>query len=157
MKRFLLVFSAILLASSIFAQSNNSIYNKYSGKQGVSSVYISPSMFKMMKSLPEVEIYDDKDVHFEQIIKSFEGMYVIEVENIALVKSMISDVESMIAKGNLELLMEVKESDETVRIYVEKEGDMFKKFIMLEREDDSATFISIDAKMPQEAFAELLK
>ncbi len=157
MKRFLLVFSAILLASSIFAQSNNSIYNKYSGKQGVSSVYISPSMFKMMKSLPEVEIYDDKDVHFEQIIKSFEGMYVIEVENIALVKSMISDVESMIAKGNLELLMEVKESDETVRIYVEKEGDMFKKFIMLEREDDSATFISIDAQMPQEAVAELLK
>lgn len=157
MKRFLLVFSAILLASSIFAQSNNSIYNKYSGKQGVSSVYISPSMFKMMKSLPEVEIYDDKDVHFEQIIKSFEGMYVIEVENIALVKSMISDVESMIAKGNLELLMEVKEPDETVRIYVEKEGDMFKKFIMLEREDDSATFISIDAQMPQEAVAELLK
>ncbi len=157
MKRFLLVFSAILLASSIFAQSNNSIYNKYSGKQGVSSVYISPSMFKMMKSLPEVEIYDDKDVHFEQIIKSFEGMYVIEVENVALVKSMISDVESMIAKGNLELLMEVKESDETVRIYVEKEGDMFKKFIMLEREDDSATFISIDAQMPQEAVAELLK
>lgn len=157
MKRFLLVFSAILLASSIFAQSNNSIYNKYSGKQGVSSVYISPSMFKMMKSLPEVEIYDDKDVHFEQIIKSFEGMYVIEVENIALVKSLISDVESMIAKGNLELLMEVKESDETVRIYVEKEGDMFKKFIMLEREDDSATFISIDAQMPQEAVAELLK
>ena len=157
MKRFLLVFSAILLASSIFAQSNNAIYNKYSGKQGVSSVYISPSMFKMMKSLPEVEIYDDKDVHFEQIIKSFEGMYVIEVENVALVKSMISDVESMIAKGNLELLMEVKESDETVRIYVEKEGDMFKKFIMLEREDDSATFISIDAQMPQEAVAELLK
>lgn len=157
MKRFLLVFSAILLASSIFAQSNNTIYNKYSGKQGVSSVYISPSMFKMMKSLPEVEIYDDKDVHFEQVIKSFEGMYVIEVENIALVKSMISDVESMIAKGNLELLMEVKESDETVRIYVEKEGDMFKKFIMLEREDDSATFISIDAQMPQEAVAELLK
>ncbi len=157
MKRFLLVFSAILLASSIFAQSNNTIYNKYSGKQGVSSVYISPSMFKMMKSLPEVEIYDDKDVHFEQIIKSFEGMYVIEVENVALVKSMISDVESMIAKGNLELLMEVKESDETVRIYVEKEGDMFKKFIMLEREDDSATFISIDAQMPQEAVAELLK
>ena len=157
MKRFLLVFSAILLASSIFAQSNNAIYNKYSGKQGVSSVYISPSMFKMMKSLPEVEIYDDKDVHFEQIIKSFEGMYVIEVENIALAKSMISDVESMIAKGNLELLMEVKESDETVRIYVEKEGDMFKKFIMLEREDDSATFISIDAQMPQEAVAELLK
>lgn len=157
MKRFLLVFSAILLASSIFAQSNNSIYNKYSGKQGVSSVYISPSMFKMMKSLPEVEIYDDKDVHFDQIIKSFEGMYVIEVENVALVKSMISDVESMIAKGNLELLMEVKESDETVRIYVEKEGDMFKKFIMLEREDDSATFISIDAQMPQEAVAELLK
>lgn len=157
MKRFLLVFSAILLASSIFAQSNNAIYNKYSGKQGVSSVYISPSMFKMMKSLPEVEIYDDKDVHFEQIIKSFEGMYVIEVENVALVKSMISDVESMIAKGNLELLMEVKESDETVRIYVEKDGDMFKKFIMLEREDDSATFISIDAQMPQEAVAELLK
>lgn len=157
MKRFILIISAILFATSAFAQSNNAIYNKYSGKQGVSTVYISPNMFKLMKYLPEVEILDDKEVRFDKIIRTFEGMYVVEIENIALAKNLVSDVESMIAKGKLELLMEVKEKDETVRIYAEQEGDIFKKLIVLEKEDDSATYISIDAEMSQEAVAELLK
>ncbi|MGN1220353.1 MAG: DUF4252 domain-containing protein, partial [Candidatus Cryptobacteroides sp.] len=123
----------------------------------VSTVYISPNMFNLLKTLPVVEISEDKEVQFDKIIKSFEGMYVIEVEDVSLAKNLISDVESLISKGKLELLVEVKEADETVRIYAEREGDMFKKLIVLEKEDDSATYISIDASMPQEAVAELLK
>ena len=158
MKRFILMLAAAVIAVTSLAQSSdNSLYKKYSGKQGVSSVYISPAMFKLMQKLPEVELADDRDVHFERIIKTFEGMYIIEAEDTPLVKELTSDVEARLHKGQLALLMEVVEKDEKVRMYVRQEGELIKQFIMLELEDDSATYISIVADMPVEDFNALIK
>lgn len=158
MKRFILMLAAVMIAVTSLAQSSdNSLYKKYSGKPGVSSVYISPAMFKLMQKLPEVELADDKDVHFERIIKTFEGMYIIEAEDTPLVKELTSDVEALLQKGQLALLMEVVEKDEKVRMYVRQEGEVVKQFIMLELEDDSATYISIVADMPVEDFNALIQ
>ena len=158
MKRFILMLAAALIAATSLAQSSdNSLYKKYSGKPGVSSVYISPTMFKLMQKLPEVELTDDKDVHFERIIKTFEGMYIIEAEDSPLVKELAADVEALLRKGQLELLMEAIEKDETVRMYIRQEGDLVKQFIMLETEDDSATYISIVADMPVADFNALVR
>ena len=147
MKRFILMLAAAVIAVTSLAQS----------RPGVSSVYISPAMFKLMQKLPEVELADDRDVHFERIIKTFEGMYIIEAEDTPLVKELTSDVEALLQKGQLALLMEVVEKDEKVRMYVRQEGELIKQFIMLELEDDSATYISIVADMPVEDFNALIK
>ena len=149
--------AAVIAVTSLAQSSYNSLYKKYSGKPGVSSVYISPAMFKLMQKLPEVELADDRDVHFERIIKTFDGMYIIEAENTPLVKELTSDVEALLQKGQLALLMEVVEKDEKVRMYVRQEGELIKQFIMLELEDDSATYISIVADMPVEDFNALIK
>ena len=53
--------------------------------------------------------------------------------------------------------MEVVEKDEKVRMYVRQEGELIKQFIMLELEDDSATYISIVADMPVEDFNALIQ
>ena len=104
-----------------------------------------------------MELADDRDVHFERIIKTFEGMYIIEAEDTPLVKELTSDVEALLQKGQLALLMELVEKDEKVRMYVRQEGEFIKQFIMLELEDDSATYISIVADMPVEDFNALIK
>ena len=52
MKKIILSMVAILMAVSMSAQNGESIYRKYSGKEGVTGVYISPAMFRMMGSLP---------------------------------------------------------------------------------------------------------
>ena len=147
----------MIAVTSLAQSSDNSLYKKYSGKPGVSSVYISPAMFKLMQKLPEVELADDRDVHFERIIKTFEGMCIIEAEDSPLVRELTSDVEALLQKGQLALLMEVVEKDEKVRMYVRQEGELIKQFIMLELEDDSATYISIVADMPVEDFNALIK
>ena len=74
-----------------------------------------------------------------------------------MVKELSSDVDALLQKGQLELLMEVVEKDEKVRMYVRQEGELIKQFIMLELEDDSATYISIVADMPVEDFNALIK
>ena len=84
-------------------------------------------------------------------------MYIIEAEDTPLVKELSSDVEALLQKGQLELLMEVVEKDEKVRMYIRQQGEVVKQFIMLETEDDSATYISIVADMPVEDFNALIQ
>ena len=81
-------------AMSAAAQDGKEIYNRYSGKKGVSSVYISPTMFKMMKSLPEVSM-ESGEVDFSSIIKTFNGMYIIDIEEPELAKSLSEEVTAM--------------------------------------------------------------
>ena len=50
MKRILVMTVAVLTAVSAFAQSGKDIYNRYSGREGVSAVYISPAMFRGRKT-----------------------------------------------------------------------------------------------------------
>ena len=58
MKRILLLAVLLLSALTASAQSGKSLYQKYSDAENVSAVYISPSMFKLIGKLPEIEIGD---------------------------------------------------------------------------------------------------
>lgn len=158
MKKIFMIIAALLITAGAMGQNNyNSLYKKYSGKKDVSSVYISPTMFKMMKSLPEIEISDDKEVRLDRIISTFDGMYIVEVDNRNLASDLSKDVNALVSSGKLELLMEAIEKDETVRIYVELKNNIVTKFVLLEQEDDSATFISIVAEMTMDDLKRLIK
>ena len=58
MKKFIVIAAAMLLTVSAFAQDGRSIYNKYSDGKGVTSVYVSPSMFKLMRRIPDIDLGD---------------------------------------------------------------------------------------------------
>ena len=82
----------VLAAITSFAQSGESIYKKYSGNKGVSAVYISPSMFRMIGKLPDLEI-EDTDINLAGIIQTLNGLYIIEAENKSIAAALLSDVE----------------------------------------------------------------
>lgn len=56
MKRFIVMAVMLLMAVGASAQEGRNIYNRYSGGKGVSAVYISPSMFKLIGKLPDLEV-----------------------------------------------------------------------------------------------------
>ena len=56
MKKIALIAAFSLLVATAFAQDGKSIYNKYSDEKNVSAVYISPTMFRLMGSIPEIEM-----------------------------------------------------------------------------------------------------
>ena len=51
MKKLFIIAAVMLLGTLAKAQDAKSIYNKFSDEQGVSAVYISPSMFKLIGKL----------------------------------------------------------------------------------------------------------
>ena len=73
MKRIAII-AALLLASIFsFAQTGKSIYQKYSDAEGVSAVYISPAMFRLIGKIPDLHV-EGEDVNLAPIIQSLSGL-----------------------------------------------------------------------------------
>ena len=149
MKKIIAIAAALIMAATAFAQDGRSIYQKYSDYDGVSGVFISPAMFRMMGRLPDMEI-DDSEVNLSSIIKSLSGMYIINSENPELIPSLKKDADKLITKGGYELMMEAKDNGETVRIFTAGTEEIVTSFVLLTYERDGCTFICLDGQMPRE-------
>ena len=155
MKRILFLLAALLLTLSAAAQNGKSIYQKYSDAENVAAVYISPAMFRLIGRIPDVETGDGK-VNLSPVIRSLSGMYIINSENAAINENLRNEAERFIKSGKYELLMEAKDSGETVRMYTVGSEKTIEGFVMLAAETDEVTFICLGGQMPRKEFEELL-
>lgn len=155
MRRILILFAALLLSYSAFAQSGKSIYQKYSDADQLSAVYISPAMFRLIGRIPDLETGDNK-VNLTPVIRSLTGMYILNSENASINEQLRSDAERFIKNGRYELLMEVKDHGETVRMYTVGSEKVIEGFVMLAAEPDQVTFICLDGEMPRDQFEGLV-
>ena len=155
MKRIVILFAALLLTCSAFAQNGKSIYQKYSDAEKVSAVYVSPAMFRMIGRIPDLEMGDD-NVNLSPVIRALTGLYILNSENPDINGNLRADAERFIKSGKYELLMEAKDSGETIRMYTIGNDRMIEGFVMLAAEPDEVTFICLDGQMPRKEFEELL-
>lgn len=155
MKRIIALAATLLLTLSAFAQNGKAIYQKYSDAEGVSAVYISPAMFRMIGRIPDLETGDGK-VNLTPVIRSLTGMYIINSENPDINSTLRSEVERFITSGRYELLMEAKDNGETVRMYTVGSEQIVNGFVMLAAEAGETTFICLDGEMPREQFEGLI-
>lgn len=142
MKRLIVLLLAAFVAMSASAQNSKSIYNKYRNESGISSVYVSPSMFKMMGKVPNIEGAD-----FSSVIKYLEAMYVIDCENPFVAKKLKTEVLDYAESKRMELMMEARDGDELVRVYTVTKDEFVTDFIMLLSENDECVFIGIEGKI----------
>lgn len=155
MKKIITAAVSILLTFTLSAQEGRSIYNRYSDAENVSAVYISPAMFRIMGKLPEMNL-SGNDVPFSSIVKSLNGFYLIESENSSINASLKADAEKMIRSGRYELLMEARDSGQTVHIYISGDEQTVDGLVMLVDEKDSVAFINIDGNMSRAKLEKLI-
>lgn len=160
MKKFILIAALMMMSVAMFAQSGKSIYQKYSDREKVSAVYISPAMFRIIGSIPDLEV-EEESVNLTPIIKSLKGMYIIDSENPDIREELIKEVEKFVDSSEYELLMEAKEDGETVRIFTFGNEQTVKGFVMIAVEPAELTFICIDGEMNRNdldnTFAQMMK
>lgn len=155
MKRIALIAALLLLTISSFAQNGRSIYQKYSDTEGVSAVYISPAMFRLMGKMPELQM-EGEEVNLAPLVLSLSGLYLISCEDSAVGKEIIKDAEKLVAAGKYELLLEAKDSGEAVRIYTVGDDKTVTGFVMIAADSSETTFICLDGTMEREELENLL-
>lgn len=155
MKKLLLIALATLIGASALAQDGKSIYNRYSEAEGVSAVYISPAMFKLMNKIPDIQL-EGESMNLAPIIKSLTGMYVLNSENPGINEDMKRDVDRFIRRGDYEMLLEAKEDGEVTRIYTMGPEATVTGFVLFTFEPAECSFICINGEIPRAALEELI-
>ena len=158
MKRIFAIAIMLLITVGAYAQSGKTIYNKYSDSNGVSAVYISPAMFRMIGQLPglNVEAADGEKVDIAPLVRSFEGFYLLSVSDKSQAAELKKEAQSMINSGRFEMLMEAKDSGSTVRIYTVGDDKTISSLVMLAQEGDSVQFICLEGSMNRKDFETLI-
>ena len=155
MKRIIVMSMLLVSIVSAYAQSGKSIYQKYSDADGVSAVFISQSMFRMMGRIPDIDA-GSGDVNLAPIIESLTGLYIIDSENPAVNADLKADVNRLLNSGTYEMLMEAKDNGETVRIYTAGNETVVTSFILVSLSGAEATFICIDGRIDRAQLEEML-
>ena len=155
MKKIYAIIAAIVLALPAFAQGGKELYNKYSDLPGVSAVYISPAMFRLIGKIPDVELADE-DVNFTPIIKSMNGFYLLSTEDTATGEKLYGEVSRGLNKSKYELLMEAKEAGEVMRLYSVGDSKTVTSLLMLAKDGSETTFLSIDGQMDRSKLEEVI-
>ena len=149
MKRIIILAILLLSATIASAQEGKNLYNRYSGGKGVSAVYISPSMFKIIGKLPDLEMKTDdgNSINLAPLISTFQGFYMLDISNSTTAAAINKDVTLMISKGRYELMMEVKDEGDTLQIYTFGDERIIESFVFIASDEDSVQFICIDGEM----------
>ena len=155
MKKLFAIITALTLAVSAFAQNGKDLYNKYSDLPGVSAVYISPAMFRLIGKIPDVELKDE-DVNFTPIIKSMNGFYLLSTEDAATGDKLYGEVSRSLKSSKYELLMEAKEDGEAMRLYSVGDEKTVTSLVMLAKDASETTFLSIDGQMDRAKLEEVI-
>ena len=149
MKRIIILAILLLSATIASAQEGKNLYNRYSGGKGVSAVYISPSMFKIIGKLPDLEMKTDdgNSINLAPLISTFQGFYMLDISNSTTAAAINKDAALMISKGRYELMMEVKDEGDTLQIYTSGDEKIIESFVFIASDEDSVQFICIDGEM----------
>ena len=148
----------LLLTVGAFAQEGKRLYNKYSDQEGVSAVYISPAMFKLIGQLPDldVETSDGEKINVAPLVRSFVGFYLLSVSDKSKAAELKQEAQSMIKSGRFEMLMEAKDSGSTVRIYTVGDDKTISSLVLLAQEGDSVQFICLEGSINRKDFENLI-
>lgn len=115
-----MMFSAISAAAQVKA------FEKYSDMKGVSYVYISKAMLKLASNFAAPSI---PGTNMDNIIPKLSAIQIISAGG-STSKKIKADAINIVNKDNYEMLMQVDEDDNKVRIY-HREGSKQSVIIML--------------------------
>lgn len=135
----------------------NSFYSKWAEKEGVSATYISRSMFKMIRKIPQIQL--DRPVDLTPVIKNLDGLYMLEFNRLKRNTAdggLRKDIQAVL-KGH-EKLMERREGEQVTRLFIATDGKTVSSFVMTRMDIGSnyGQFVCIEGAIPQSEFEKVI-
>ena len=132
-----IILCVAMMVLSLQANAQVKEFEKYADTKNVTYVFISKYMLRMVgkASYPSVP-----GVNTQSIMNKLNGIQIISSEEEAATARLKTETQSIIKQGKYELLMQVDENDEKVRIY-HREGKQQSAVVMMADEDGEFSVI----------------
>ena len=132
-----IILCVAMLVASVTANAQLKEYEKYADTKNVTYVFISKFMLQMAgkDAAPSVPGVDTKS-----LMKKLNGIQIISSDDKNAIARLKADTQSFVKQGKYELLMQVDEDGDKVRIY-HREGKQKSAVIMMADEEDEFSVI----------------
>jgi hypothetical protein len=159
MKRFLFLAVLLSMAYGIHAQSiMDKLYDKYSGAEGFTSVFISKYMFDMFRN--DHNASKPANDEMEQLISKLNCIKILvtddDPQTVAPV-NLYNEIMKVIPSSHYKEIMVVKEKDQDIKFYVRENQGKVAELLMVIGGKDSNALISIQGDIDMKNISKLAK
>lgn len=155
MKKTALTLVLILITLSTYAQKNpiDAIFDKYSGMDGITSIFISSKMFSMMA---DIELDDEE---LEDIMDNLKTIRIMTVEDHDLNQELnfYKELQENLDLSGYEELMVVKESGRDIKFMIKEKGKRIEELLMIGGGAGSNMLVSIKGDLDMNNISEISK
>ena len=140
---------------TLLAMAQNSavdkVFDKYSGKDGYTTVYISSFMFNMLNSL------ETGDPEYNEFKKATAGIKSIKIltQDGGDSKAFGAELLEMLPRSEYKEMMVVKDQDEDVLFLAREEGGKITEFLLIVSGDGEDALIAIQGDIDLESIASI--
>ncbi len=136
MKRVFLIVLTIALPAFLMAQNSavDKLFNKYKGKEGVTTVQISPELFQIVKAM-EIEEIDEHDIPFDKIASV--KILTIEDEEGFEGVNFYDEIQKDLNVSDFAEVLTVDDGGETVRMWMKADKSVVSEFLLIVGGDDN--------------------
>ena len=136
MKRALFLLAAVLTSGFIFAQNTaiDNLFDRYQGKDGVTTVMIGPELFQVIKSM-DIEEIEGHDLPMDKVTSV--KILTIEDEEQWEGVNFYKEIENDLDVSNYAEVMTVNDGGETVKMWMKNEGKQIREFLLIVGGDDN--------------------
>jgi len=138
MKKYIILIMLSVLPIGLLAQNKavEQLFQKYSDKDGFTSVVITRNMFQLFANVENPENDD-----FLKTVKNLNFIKILSTKEPGEGKVMYQEIQSAILSKDYKELMTIKEKDQQVNFLTLEQDGVIKELIMISRGIDESTMI----------------
>ena len=153
MKRIIISGVAIIFALTVFGQKSavDKVFDKYSGQEGYTTVYISSFMFKLLSQL------DVDDPEYNEFKKATAGINSIKIltQDGGNSEAFGKELLEMLPRDEYQEMMVVKDQDEEVLFLAREEGGKITEFLLIVSGGGDDALIAITGDIDLESISSI--
>ena len=160
MKTLIHLFIVALLAIPMAGKSQSpadALFDKYSGQDGFTSVYITQHMFSLFADLDS----DEDESGFFELVKNLDNIKILSMEHdttgAAPKVNFYQEIMSDFPKDKYEELMVVKKKGQDIKFFIRKEGNKIAELLMVVGGLEDNALISIQVDIDLKTISKLSK
>lgn len=134
-----------------FAFAQKAFFDKYDDKEGISTVYISATMLRMMGNVQA----GNKDI--TRIAKRLDHIQVLECERPSLINSIKNAAFAYYKQAKYAVVMKTKSNGEDVTIYEKGYKNGKNEYVLLTVERDELTIVNLLGRVSLEEIQAIAK
>ena len=154
MKQILCVFAALSFwVPNLFAQNSiQAFIEKYKQKPNFTFAYISKDLYE---NATKFEVKEKDWKKMQQVVKNIGSLTILAADDLKNAKKVYQEALETIAQTEMDELLNVRDGDEKVQIWVKDEGNNVSQLVLLVGESDEFVLVSFSGQIELAKLAQL--